>query len=79
MSTMMDGYLSYAESFYNPVLSRWLDVDKSTMPPIYTMSGRVYVVRLSDGRHLAVRLDNYMNGAGVKGYMTISYKYPFEI
>lgn len=79
MSTMMDGYLSYADSFHNPVLSRWLDVDKSTMPPIYTMSGRVYVVRLSDGRCLAVRLDNYMNDAGVKGYMTISYKYPFEI
>lgn len=73
MSTMMDGYLSYAESSYNRELSRWLDVDKSTMPPIYTMSGKVYIVNLRDGRHVALRLDNYMDGAGIKGYLTIRY------
>ncbi|MDE5690901.1 MAG: HmuY family protein, partial [Alistipes sp.] len=40
MSHMMDGYLIYVPSFYNPVLSQWLDVDTSTMPPIYTPSKR---------------------------------------
>lgn len=73
MSTMMDGYLSYAESSYNRELSRWLDVDKSTMPPIYTMSGKVYLVNLRDGRRVALRLDNYMDGSGIKGYLTIRY------
>lgn len=73
MSTMMDGYLSYAESSYNRELSRWLDVDKSTMPPIYTMSGKVYLVNLRDGRRIALRLDNYMDGSGIKGYLTIRY------
>ncbi len=73
MSTMMDGYLSYAESSYNRELSGWLDVDKSTMPPIYTMSGKVYLVNLRDGRHVALRLDNYMDGSGIKGYLTIRY------
>lgn len=73
MSTMMDGYLSYAESSYNRELSRWLDVDKSTMPPIYTMSSKVYLVNLRDGRRVALRLDNYMDGSGIKGYLTIRY------
>ena len=79
MSTMMDGYLSYAESFYNAELSTWLDVDKSTMPPIYTLSGKVYIIALSDGNNIAVKLSDYMNADGVKGYMTIEYIYPFEL
>lgn len=79
MSTMMDGYLSYAESFYNPELSKWLNVDKSSMPPIYTPSNKVYVIRLSDGTLAGVRLANYMDGLGVKGYMTIEYMYPLNL
>ena len=78
MSTMMDGYLGYAESFYNPELSKWLNVDKSSMPPIYTPSNKVYVVRLADGSQAAIRLDNYMDASGVKGYMTIQYLYPLN-
>ena len=79
MSTMMDGYLSYQESYYNRELSKWLNVDKSTMPPIYTPSNKVYIVRLADGTHVALRLVSFMNGMAVKGYMTIEYKYPFNI
>lgn len=78
MSGMMDGNILYAESDVNPVLSRWLDVDTSSMPPVYTLSGKVYVVRLKDGTHAAVRLSNFMNDASVKGYMTIDFIYPFE-
>ncbi len=76
MSTMMDGYLSYADSYYNPELSEWLDVDTSTMPPIYTMSDKVYIILLSDGSRAAVKLVDFMNAAGVKGYMSIQYIYP---
>ncbi|MCM1077501.1 MAG: HmuY family protein [Bacteroides sp.] len=79
MSTMMDGYLSYAESFYNPELSKWLDVDTGTMPPIYTQSNKVYIVRLNDGSLAGVKLENYMDGIGVKGYMTIRYMYPLNL
>ena len=78
MSTMMDGYLSYADSYYNPVLSEWLDVDTSTMPPVYTLSGKVYVIEMADGRKAAVKLSDFMNGAGVKGYMSIQYIYPLQ-
>jgi hypothetical protein len=78
MSTMMDGYLSYVESDYNEVLSQWLDVDTSNMPPSYTLSGKIYLLRLADGTKVALKLENYMNESAVKGYMTIRYMYPIE-
>ena len=78
MSQMMDGIIRYAEDYWNPCLSRWLDVDTSTMPPIYTLSGRVYLLRLADGTVAALRLVNFLNDAAVKGYMTIDYLYPAE-
>ena len=31
------------------------------------------------GTYAAVRLTNYMNASGVKGFMTIDYIYPFEL
>ena len=77
MSTMMDGYLGYVESDYNAELSKWLNVDKSTMPPIYTLSNKVYVVKLKNGRKLALKLENFMNDTGIKGFLTIKYVYPF--
>lgn len=76
MSGMMEGRIVYAESYYNTALSRWLNVDKSTMPPNYTLSRKVYVVKLKDETSLAVRLSNYMDASGTKGYMTIEYIYP---
>jgi hypothetical protein len=75
---MMDGYLSYVESDYNEVLSQWLDVDTSNMPPSYTLSGKIYILRLADGTKAALKLENYMNESAVKGYMTIRYMYPIE-
>lgn len=76
MSTMMDGFLSYADSYYNPELSSWLTVDTGSMPPVYTPSDKVYVIYLKNGERAAVRLKGYMNNAGVKGYMSIQYIYP---
>lgn len=76
MSTMMDGYLSYADSYYNPELSEWLDVDTSVMPPIYTLSDKVYIIQLENGERAAVKLIDFMNTAAIKGYMSIQYIYP---
>lgn len=78
MSQMMDGVILYAEDYRNPLLSRWLDVDTSTMPPLYTLSERVYLLKLADGSCAALRLVNFMNDAAVKGFMTIDYLYPVE-
>lgn len=79
MSQMMDGVINYASDYYNSELSLWLDVDKSVMPPVYTLSGRVYILRLRDGRYAALRLTNFMSDAAVKGFMTIEYKYPLGL
>ena len=73
MSHMMEGYLVYAPSYYSAVISGWVDVDTSTMPPIYTMNSKVYVLMTSDGRLVALRLINYMNDSSVKGHMTVEY------
>lgn len=79
MSGMMAGIIKYAESDYNDVLSRWLDVDTSTMPPVYTLSGKVYLLRMNDGTLAAIRLENFVNDENIKGYMTIRYLYPVEL
>lgn len=79
MSGMMDGNIVYTESYYNAELSKWLNVDTSNMPPNYTPSNKVYMVKLKDGTYAAVRLTDYMNTSGVKGFMTIDYIYPFEL
>lgn len=78
MSGMMEGKIVYAPSFFNPELSQWLNVDTSTMPPIYSMPEKVYILKNSDGSHAAIKLVNYMNDSKVKGFMTIDYIYPLE-
>lgn len=78
MSGMMEGNIKYAEDYYNPELSKWLNVDTSTMPPNYSMSKKVYVLKMKDGEYAALKLSNYMNSSGIKGYMTVDYIYPLE-
>lgn len=74
MSHMMDGYLIYQNTHYNAIIARWLNVDTSTMPPIYTMSHKTYVLRTAEGKYFALYLVNYMNEKSVKGNMTVQYK-----
>lgn len=76
MSGMMNGQLVYHDSEVNKVLSRWLNVDTSIMPPVYTMSGKVYILRMDDGMLAALLFTDYMNESSVKGYITIRYIYP---
>jgi hypothetical protein len=79
MSGMMQGHLVYASTYYNSVLSSWINVDTGTMPPVYTTSGSVYVIKLSDGTYAALLLKSYMNDSGVKGYMRFDYVYPLNL
>lgn len=78
MSGMMDDNIIYTDSYRNPVLSGWLNVDTSTMPPIYTMSKQVYLIRLKDNTYAAIRFTNYTNARGIKGYIDFDYLYPIE-
>ncbi len=66
MSGMMDGNIIYTESYRNAVLSSWLDVNTATMPPVYTMSNQVFLIRLKDNTYAAIRFTNYMNARGIK-------------
>ena len=61
----------------NKVLSSWIDVELVTPPPVFTLHSNVYIIRLKNGRYAAVQLQNYMNQYGVKGVLTINYKYPY--
>lgn len=79
MSGMMEGNIKYAKSDYNTELSKWLNVDTSVMPPIYTPSNKVYVLKLKDGTHALIRLADFKNTAAIKGYMKIEYVYPFDV
>ena len=78
MSGMMDGNIITCKSKVNPVLSLWLDVDTSVMPPIYTLSNKVYLVKFSDGSIAAVKLVDFRNKKFDKGFLTIDYIYPVE-
>ena len=79
LSKMMSGIILYAKDYYNPCLSKWLNVDISVMPPIYTPSGKVYILSLPDGTYAALRLVDYMSDTAKKGFMTIDYKYPVQL
>jgi hypothetical protein len=72
------GIVGYAESWRNPVLSRWMSVDISGMPPTYTPSDRVYIIRFEDGRLAALRFTDFVGPWGVKGFNSFDYIYPLE-
>lgn len=74
LSGMMSGNVKYCPSNVNDVVGRW--ISSSGMPPTYTTSGKVYVIRLADGSDVALHFDNYMSNDGTKGYITCSYDYP---
>ena len=76
MSGMMDGNIEYAETYYNAEFTKWLDLDLSVMPPVYTPSDKVYLLKTAAGEVAAVRFGNYMNDAGVKGYISFEYVFP---
>ena len=77
LSGMLNYDIGYQNTYINKVLSRWVTMDFSTPPPVYSMSGKVYVIRLKDGTFAALKLENYMNKMGLKGYLTFDIIYPY--
>lgn len=74
MSGMMDGKVVYADSPLNTELCKWLNVNTNEMPPIYTPSKRVYLLRLSDGNLVALLFTDFSDASGVKGYISFDYR-----
>ena len=75
MSGMMQGKVKYAEDKYNPCLSRWMDMNMKNMPPEFNLSDKVYLLRLSNGKTVALHFTNYVNKSDELGYLTIEYNY----
>lgn len=61
----------------NKVLSSWITMELVTPPPVFTLNNHVFIVKLKNGKHAAVQLQNYMSSKGDKGVLTINYKYPY--
>ena len=78
VSHMMQGHVVFESTWYNAALD-WVTVDTSTMPPTFTSSDKVYIVRMADSSYAAVRLVSYMNVMGTKGHMTFDYIYPLTL
>lgn len=74
MGGMLNYDIGYQNTYINRVLTSWITMDISTPPPVYHMSDKVKVIRLKDGRYVAVKLYNYMNSVGLKGYLTFDVK-----
>lgn len=61
----------------NKVLSSWIKMELVTPPPVFTLNNHVFIVRLKNGKYAAVQLQNYTSPKGIKGCLTINYKYPY--
>lgn len=78
MSQVLSGVLGYLYCDVNRELSKWMDVNLTVIPPTYTLSGRVYIVRFSDNTLCALKLSNYKDDNGNTCRLTIDYVYPYE-
>lgn len=60
----------------NNTLSSWLTIAIPPMPPAFTHSDNVFVLRLADGSLAALQLEDYQSATGTKCCLTINYMYP---
>lgn len=74
LAGMLAYHIGYQNSWFNPVLTTWTTKDFSTPPPVYSSTGRVYLLKMADGRIAALQMLNYMSAKGTKGYLTIDVK-----
>ena len=77
LSGMLNYDIGYQASYVNMVLTNWVTMDFSSPPPVYAVSDKVYIVRLNDGTYAAIKLNNYMNASGIKGYLSFDVVYPY--
>lgn len=62
----------------NKTLSSWLKIEIPPMPPAFKHNNHVFVVKLKNGKFVALQLQNYINPTnGTKCVLTINYKYPY--
>lgn len=74
---MLEGVIGNQRIAVNGVLSQWLQLFIPPMPPTYVHDPHVFILRLADGTHAALRLADYMDSSGRKCCLTIEYRYPY--
>ena len=77
LKEMMGFRVGYQNTLINAPMTRWVTMDFSNPPPVYSSSDKAYILRLSDGSRAALRLLSYMNEVGIKGYLTVDVIYPY--
>lgn len=77
-TNMMKGKIGYATGYVNQTLSKWMNVDTNNMPPTYTMSGKVYVLKTAAGKYAVIKFTDFTNDSNVKGHITFDYIFPAE-
>ncbi len=80
MSEVMSGIIGYADAKLNTELCKWLSMDMSSLPPDYTLSGKVYLLRQRDETVSAVCFTGYTNPYyyDTRGYISFDYIYSIE-
>lgn len=54
-------------------LAKWMDVNTSQMPPIFTISDRVFIVRTATRRYAKLKFIDFTNDLGERGVVTFQY------
>lgn len=75
---MMASKIGYASDHMNKVLNEGVVAHLETMPPVYTMSELVYIIKLKSGDYAKIKFTDYMNDENVKGHISFDYVYPFK-
>ena len=75
-SLMMQGKVGYATDHVNKELGKWMNLDLSNMPPSYTPSNKVYVLKTTKGKFVKIKVTDYTDDSGNKGHITFDYVFP---
>lgn len=76
MSGMMTGKVGYAHTTLNKVLGSWMSMDG--MPPTFTRSENVYVLKNKSGQCASIKFTDYRNDDNKTGYITFDYIFPAQ-
>lgn len=73
MTNMMTGRIGYATDHINNILNSW--ISRSGMPPVYTLSEKVYVLKTSAGKYVKIQFTDYTNDSNETGHISFKYMY----
>ncbi len=77
-SQMLNSLIGCQGININRTLSSWLRLEIPPMPPAFKHNNHVFIVKLNNGKCVALQLESYINPAtGTKCFLTINYRYPY--